>query len=140
MVILNVRLLQAHESPFHPWPTCMSQIHTCTHTVPQIHTCTHTVSFANIDGLDVLLLQAAHEQVSIPEAAADQAAVVGAVVTWVEGSIAADRKVRALKQLQGHIWRSGFESGKVGARAGGGRRALMPNIGKRLRRKSGERL
>ncbi|EFJ42248.1 hypothetical protein VOLCADRAFT_42159, partial [Volvox carteri f. nagariensis] len=49
----------------------------------------------------------------IPPAGADKAEVVDAVVDWVEAAIAADRKVTALKTLQGHIWRSGFESGAM---------------------------
>jgi methylthioribulose 1-phosphate dehydratase/enolase-phosphatase E1 len=49
----------------------------------------------------------------IPEPSAGQAAVVDATVGWVEGAIAADRKVTALKQLQGHIWRAGFTKGEV---------------------------
>jgi hypothetical protein len=34
-------------------------------------------------------------------------------VGWVNAAIAADRKVTALKQLQGHIWRAGFTKGEV---------------------------
>uniref|UniRef100_A0A7S3R9P0 Probable bifunctional methylthioribulose-1-phosphate dehydratase/enolase-phosphatase E1 n=1 Tax=Dunaliella tertiolecta TaxID=3047 RepID=A0A7S3R9P0_DUNTE len=51
----------------------------------------------------------------IPDGSAGQAAVVDAVVTWVQAAIAADRKVTALKQLQGHIWRTGFEKGQLKA-------------------------
>ena len=31
----------------------------------------------------------------------------------MSAAIAADRKVTALKQLQGHIWRTGFQKGQV---------------------------
>jgi methylthioribulose 1-phosphate dehydratase/enolase-phosphatase E1 len=37
------------------------------------------------------------------------------VVSWVHAAIAADRKIGALKQLQGHVWRAGFKSGKMTA-------------------------
>jgi hypothetical protein len=36
-------------------------------------------------------------------------------VAWVHEAIAADRKVGALKQLQGHVWRSGFKKGQLTA-------------------------
>ncbi|GLC57171.1 hypothetical protein PLESTB_001194900 [Pleodorina starrii] len=49
----------------------------------------------------------------VPPVGSDKAAVVDAVVAWVEAAIAADRKVTALKTLQGHIWRSGFSSGAM---------------------------
>lgn len=49
----------------------------------------------------------------IPDDGAGKAAVVDAVVAWAEAAIAADRKVGALKQLQGHIWRGGFKSGAL---------------------------
>ncbi|KAG2493717.1 hypothetical protein HYH03_008230 [Edaphochlamys debaryana] len=52
---------------------------------------------------------------AIPPAGSPQGAVVDAVVGWVERAIAADRKVAALKTLQGHIWRSGFSSGAMRA-------------------------
>lgn len=50
---------------------------------------------------------------AIPDAAAGKAAVVDAVVAWVEAAISADRKIGALKQLQGHVWRRGFSSGEL---------------------------
>ncbi|KAJ9512513.1 hypothetical protein QJQ45_018986 [Haematococcus lacustris] len=53
---------------------------------------------------------------TIPEPAQGQEAVIKAVVAWVEAAIGADRKVGALKQLQGHVWRSGFQQGKVSAK------------------------
>jgi methionine salvage enolase-phosphatase E1 len=52
---------------------------------------------------------------AIPEAAAGREAVIAAVVAWVHAAIAADRKIGALKQLQGHVWRAGFKSGKMTA-------------------------
>lgn len=52
---------------------------------------------------------------AIPAAEAGQAAVVDAVVRWVEGAVAADRKVGALKELQGHIWEGGFNKGVIKA-------------------------
>lgn len=35
------------------------------------------------------------------------------LVNYVRGLISADRKCTALKQLQGHIWKNGFESGTI---------------------------
>ncbi|KAG2447166.1 hypothetical protein HYH02_007912 [Chlamydomonas schloesseri] len=52
---------------------------------------------------------------AVPEPGAGKAEVVDAAVAWVSGAIAADRKVGALKNLQGHIWRSGFSSGALQA-------------------------
>ncbi|GIL73814.1 hypothetical protein Vretimale_5328 [Volvox reticuliferus] len=49
----------------------------------------------------------------VPPASADKPTVVNAVVAWVDSAILADRKVTALKTLQGHIWRSGFTSGAM---------------------------
>lgn len=34
---------------------------------------------------------------------------------WTEAAISADRKITALKSLQGHIWRGGFSSGALKA-------------------------
>lgn len=39
--------------------------------------------------------------------------VIAALVANVEAMIKADRKVTALKQLQGHIWRTGFKSNEL---------------------------
>ncbi|KXZ48768.1 hypothetical protein GPECTOR_25g352 [Gonium pectorale] len=50
---------------------------------------------------------------AVPPAGSPAGEVVDAVVSWVEAAIAADRKVTALKTLQGHIWRSGFSSGAM---------------------------
>lgn len=52
---------------------------------------------------------------AIPAASAGKAAVVAAVTQWVHAAIAADRKVTALKALQGHIWQAGFQSGALKA-------------------------
>jgi methionine salvage enolase-phosphatase E1 len=52
---------------------------------------------------------------AIPDAAAGKEAVIAAVVSWVHAAIAADRKIGALKQLQGHVWRAGFKGGKMTA-------------------------
>eukprot|EP00877_Chromochloris_zofingiensis_P003346 jgi/Chrzof1/13011/Cz07g16110.t1 len=43
----------------------------------------------------------------------DKQHMIDNVVEWVQHNIANDRKVGALKQLQGHIWRSGFRSGQL---------------------------
>lgn len=52
---------------------------------------------------------------AIPAASSPRADVLTAVVDWVERAIAADRKVTALKTLQGHIWRQGFTTGAMRA-------------------------
>eukprot|EP00873_Tetraselmis_striata_P006205 jgi/Tetstr1/426469/TSEL_016770.t1 len=41
--------------------------------------------------------------------------VIDATCTYVNCLMEADRKVGALKQLQGHVWRSGFASGELSA-------------------------
>ncbi|KQK02789.1 hypothetical protein BRADI_2g03713v3 [Brachypodium distachyon] len=46
-----------------------------------------------------------------PDSAVDQ--IIDALVANVEAMIDADRKVAALKQLQGRIWRRGFDSGEI---------------------------
>lgn len=48
--------------------------------------------------------------VPIPPDDADKEEVINALVANVESMIKADRKITSLKQLQGHIWRTGFES------------------------------
>lgn len=58
-------------------------------------------------------LQAAADGQSFPPITADQAEVIDAVVAWVHEAIAQDRKVGALKQLQGHVWRAGFKKGEL---------------------------
>ncbi|XP_006662940.2 probable bifunctional methylthioribulose-1-phosphate dehydratase/enolase-phosphatase E1 [Oryza brachyantha] len=48
--------------------------------------------------------------VPIPPDDAGKEEVINALVANVESMIKADRKITSLKQLQGHIWRTGFES------------------------------
>jgi len=48
--------------------------------------------------------------VQIPEAGSDKSAIKDAVCKNVFAQMDVDRKSTALKQLQGHIWRHGFES------------------------------
>ncbi|PKU67819.1 probable bifunctional methylthioribulose-1-phosphate dehydratase/enolase-phosphatase E1 1 [Dendrobium catenatum] len=48
--------------------------------------------------------------VPIPPDEAGKEQVIDFLVTHVEEMIKADRKLTALKQLQGHIWRAGFEN------------------------------
>ncbi|KAI9184851.1 hypothetical protein LWI28_001775 [Acer negundo] len=48
--------------------------------------------------------------VPIPSDDAGKEEVIAALVTNVDAMIKADRKITALKQLQGHIWQTGFES------------------------------
>ncbi|CAL8151138.1 unnamed protein product [Prunus armeniaca] len=47
--------------------------------------------------------------VPIPLDVVGKEEVIGALVANVESMIKADRKITALKQLQGHIWRTGYE-------------------------------
>ncbi|PSR95694.1 Enolase-phosphatase [Actinidia chinensis var. chinensis] len=49
----------------------------------------------------------------IPSDDAGKEAVVAALVSNVEAMIKADRKITALKQLQGHIWRTGFQNNEL---------------------------
>ncbi|KAI3702840.1 hypothetical protein L6452_28593 [Arctium lappa] len=51
--------------------------------------------------------------VPIPSDDAGKEEVIAALVTNVEGMIKADRKITSLKQLQGHIWRTGFEKNEL---------------------------
>uniref|UniRef100_J3KVK2 Enolase-phosphatase E1 n=2 Tax=Oryza brachyantha TaxID=4533 RepID=J3KVK2_ORYBR len=71
---------------------------------------------------DVALLRAQVEEdlaqgvdgaVPIPADGEGVAVVVEALAVNVEAMIRADRKVTALKQLQGRIWRRGFHSGEL---------------------------
>ncbi|XP_073366060.1 uncharacterized protein [Aegilops tauschii subsp. strangulata] len=48
-----------------------------------------------------------------PSNATDQDKVIDALVANVQAMIDADRKLTALKQLQGRVWRRGFESGEM---------------------------
>ncbi|KAF8090419.1 hypothetical protein N665_0477s0023 [Sinapis alba] len=51
--------------------------------------------------------------VPIPHADEGKDKVIAAVVSNVEAMIKADRKITALKELQGHIWRTGFECNEL---------------------------
>ncbi|KAF7144818.1 hypothetical protein RHSIM_Rhsim04G0021800 [Rhododendron simsii] len=51
--------------------------------------------------------------VPIPSDDAGKEEVVAALVANVEAMIKADRKITALKQLQGHIWRTGFQNNEL---------------------------
>lgn len=71
---------------------------------------------------DIALLRAQVEQdlaegvpgaVPVPPDGAGKDRVVDALVANVEAMIAADRKITSLKQLQGHIWRTGFECQEI---------------------------
>ncbi|CAH2070046.1 unnamed protein product, partial [Thlaspi arvense] len=71
---------------------------------------------------DIKLLRAQVEEdlrqgltgaVPIPHADEGQDKVIAAVVSNVEAMIKADRKITALKELQGHIWRTGFECNEL---------------------------
>jgi hypothetical protein len=57
--------------------------------------------------------QAAADGQAFPPITASKQEVVDAAVAWVHGAIAQDRKVGALKQLQGHVWRDGFKKGEL---------------------------
>ncbi|KAL6626544.1 hypothetical protein ACP70R_030270 [Stipagrostis hirtigluma subsp. patula] len=71
---------------------------------------------------DIALLRAQVEQdlaegvagaVPVPPDEAGTDKVIDALVTNVEAMIKADRKITSLKQLQGHVWRTGFESQEI---------------------------
>ncbi|CAO2833388.1 unnamed protein product [Amaranthus hypochondriacus] len=51
--------------------------------------------------------------VPIPSADEGKEEVIAALVANVEAMIQADRKITALKQLQGHIWRTGFQNNEL---------------------------
>ncbi|XP_039002671.1 probable bifunctional methylthioribulose-1-phosphate dehydratase/enolase-phosphatase E1 [Hibiscus syriacus] len=51
--------------------------------------------------------------VPIPSEEVGKEAVIASLVGNVEAMIKADRKISALKQLQGHIWRTGFENNEL---------------------------
>ncbi|XAR68324.1 2,3-diketo-5-methylthiopentyl-1-phosphate enolase [Bertholletia excelsa] len=51
--------------------------------------------------------------VPIPSDDARKEDVIAALVANVEAMIKADRKITALKQLQGHIWRTGFQNNEL---------------------------
>ncbi|KAK9268618.1 hypothetical protein L1049_000375 [Liquidambar formosana] len=51
--------------------------------------------------------------VPIPSDDAGKEEVIAALVTNVEAMIKADRKITALKQLQGHIWQTGYQNNEL---------------------------
>ncbi|KAJ0928374.1 putative HAD hydrolase, subfamily IA, methylthioribulose-1-phosphate dehydratase, HAD superfamily [Helianthus annuus] len=51
--------------------------------------------------------------VPVPPDEAGKQAVISALVANVEEMIKSDRKITSLKQLQGHIWRTGFEKNEL---------------------------
>ncbi|KFK27000.1 hypothetical protein AALP_AA8G321500 [Arabis alpina] len=53
--------------------------------------------------------------IPIPDADEGKDEVIAAVVSNVEEMIKADRKITALKELQGHIWRTGFKCNELKA-------------------------
>ncbi|CAH9115679.1 unnamed protein product [Cuscuta europaea] len=55
------------------------------------------------------------DAVAVPAEDAGKEEVVAAVVTNVDSMIKADRKITSLKQLQGHIWRTGFQNNELEA-------------------------
>ncbi|XP_002528256.2 probable bifunctional methylthioribulose-1-phosphate dehydratase/enolase-phosphatase E1 [Ricinus communis] len=59
------------------------------------------------------LARGVNEAVSIPPDDAGKEEVIAALVANVEAMIKADRKITALKQLQGHIWRTGFQNNEL---------------------------
>ncbi|KAJ4809905.1 Enolase-phosphatase E1 [Rhynchospora pubera] len=59
------------------------------------------------------LKQGVSGAVPIPPDEAGEDSVIDALVANVEAMIKADRKITSLKQLQGHIWRTGFESKEI---------------------------
>ncbi|KAJ0246239.1 bifunctional methylthioribulose-1-phosphate dehydratase/enolase-phosphatase E1 [Hirschfeldia incana] len=59
------------------------------------------------------LRQGVTDAVLIPHADEGKDKVIAAMVSNVEAMIKADRKITALKELQGHIWRTGFECNEL---------------------------
>ncbi|OIW05276.1 hypothetical protein TanjilG_03665 [Lupinus angustifolius] len=51
--------------------------------------------------------------VPVPSVDAGKEEVVAAVVANVDAMIKADRKITALKELQGHIWKTGYENNEL---------------------------
>ncbi|CAH1449933.1 unnamed protein product [Lactuca virosa] len=51
--------------------------------------------------------------VTIPSDEAGKQEVIAALIANVEGMIKSDRKITSLKQLQGHIWQTGFEKNEL---------------------------
>eukprot|EP00208_Stichococcus_sp_RCC1054_P005924 CAMPEP_0206145728 /NCGR_PEP_ID=MMETSP1473-20131121/28286_1 /ASSEMBLY_ACC=CAM_ASM_001109 /TAXON_ID=1461547 /ORGANISM="Stichococcus sp, Strain RCC1054" /LENGTH=486 /DNA_ID=CAMNT_0053542035 /DNA_START=242 /DNA_END=1705 /DNA_ORIENTATION=- len=68
---------------------------------------------------DIQLFRLQAEQDSsapVPPVGSGKGEVVAAVVAAAQADMAADRKGTALKALQGHIWRGGFQGGELVAR------------------------
>ncbi|KAI5605436.1 hypothetical protein BDE02_01G351600 [Populus trichocarpa] len=59
------------------------------------------------------LAQGVDGVIPIPTDDAGKEEVIAALVANVEAMIKADRKITALKQLQGHIWRTGYENNEL---------------------------
>lgn len=53
------------------------------------------------------------DAVPIPSEDSGKDVVIAALVANVEAMIKADRKITALKQLQGHIWRTGYQNNEL---------------------------
>ncbi|TMW57632.1 hypothetical protein Poli38472_003557 [Pythium oligandrum] len=76
---------------------------------------------ATQEHVEALRAQAAQDLVdglkipTILTGANPQDAVISSLVAYVHWNIDADRKISALKQLQGHIWDRGYESGELKA-------------------------
>ncbi|RAL38141.1 hypothetical protein DM860_000835 [Cuscuta australis] len=51
--------------------------------------------------------------VPVPTDDAGKAEVIAALVANVEAMIKSDRKITSLKQLQGHVWRTGFQNNEL---------------------------
>lgn len=51
--------------------------------------------------------------VPVPADDAGKAEVIAALVANVEAMIKSDRKITSLKQLQGHVWRTGFQNNEL---------------------------
>ncbi|KAK9131813.1 hypothetical protein Scep_011341 [Stephania cephalantha] len=65
--------------------------------------------------VDYDLKQGVPGAIPIPPDDAEKEKVIAALVANVESMIRADRKVTALKELQGHIWRTGFQGNELEA-------------------------
>lgn len=109
---MMVAMLAMMRRPRQHARTCRLPLHTVPLLVyahSRAHAQTHTAAPATQAALDAQ----AGPTPPIPPPSAGRAAVISAVVAWVHAAIASDRKVTALKQLQGHVWRTGFQAGQV---------------------------
>ncbi|CAL5341967.1 unnamed protein product [Camellia sinensis] len=77
--------------------------------------CPICFSFAVILQVQDDLEQGIAGAVPIPSDDAGKEEIIPALVANVEAMIKADRKITALKQLQGHIWRTGFQNNELEA-------------------------